>query len=421
MNNTEYLLKSYQFPLPEELIAQEPAQKRDASRLMVLEKGSGETRLGNFGDILEYLPEGCLLVANNSRVIPARMHGKRESGGKVEFLLLTPLPLIRPEAAGVEKSAPACALQPVPQGEAGVNEDWLEAEVEGLLKSSKQVRLGEIIRMGPDMSVELLERGEFGRCRVRLFWQGELMELLSRYGSLPLPPYIRRPAGEKDAERYQTTYSRPDKAGSVAAPTAGLHFTPELRKALAGSGREWAEVTLYVGYGTFSPVRCEDIREHPMHEEYVEIPHNTAQAIARAQKQGRPIIAVGTTSVRVLEGVWEALNKPEQTASRIEVLCARPVSPQEVGQVKSGVKENRREKNGQDGNIAYAGWVNCFLYPGKEFHVVNGLITNFHLPGSSLIMLVSALAGRKNILNAYARAVTERFRFFSYGDAMLIR
>ena len=419
----EYTLDGYIFPLPEELIAQEPPERRDASRLMVVNRADGGTVCGSFSDILAHLPECCLLVANNSRVIPARLHGSRASGGKVEFLLLTPPPLLRPRVC-----------EGPPASELGAEEAWHEAEAEGLLKSSKQVRVGEVVRIAPDFHVEVLERGEFGRCTVRLFWQGEVSDILTREGSLPLPPYIRRPAGEADAERYQTTYARADKAGSVAAPTAGLHFTPKLRAAVTASGRTWAEVTLYVGYGTFSPVRCQDIREHPMHSEYVEVPLATARAIAKAKREGRAVIAVGTTSARVLEGVWEAVHCPEQTASRISVFdengpFAQAAPEDASGQDAGGTRErvhaaplSLEEVPGsvESRALAYAGWVNCFLYPGKAFHVVDGMITNFHLPGSSLLMLVSALAGRETILAAYAQAVHERFRFFSYGDAMLI-
>ena len=281
----DYDLDSYIFALPEDLIAQEPAARRDASRLMVLNRAGGNTCVDNFINIIKYLPEKCLLIANNSRVIPARLHGRRASGGRVEFLLLTPPPLLLPQDCE-EAHAAADAKDGL----------WREAEAEGLLKSSKQVRVGEAVEIAPDLSLEVRERGDFGRSSVRLRWRGDLMAILAREGSLPLPPYIRRPAGEADAERYQTTYARKDKAGSVAAPTAGLHFTPELRAALHASGREWAEVTLYVGYGTFSPVRCRDIREHPMHAEYVEVPLATARAIARAKAEGRAVIA--STTVR---------------------------------------------------------------------------------------------------------------------------
>lgn len=400
----DFLLSSYSFGLPEDRVAQRPAECRDASRLMLLDRETGATQVAVFSDILRFLPENCLLVANNSRVIPARMWGGRPGGGHAEVLLLTPLPLLE--------------LFPDPGG-------GFTAGAEALLRPAKKIRPGDRISISDALQVELVEQGAFGRCRVLLHWQGDLRELLQQHGVMPLPPYIRRqkprpgdspvfgPAlgaeegglfgrvpetegAEQEAaltqiafdkERYQTTYARDDKAGSVAAPTAGLHFTPELREALSASGREWAEVTLYVGYGTFSPVRCEDIREHAMHSEYVEIPAATAEAVERAKREGRPIVAVGTTSARTLEGVFAT-----QSA--------------EAG---SGFSL-----------AAHAGWINIFLYPGRPFQVVDGLITNFHLPESSLLMLVSALAGRERVLAAYARALEEGFRFFSYGDAMLI-
>jgi len=363
--DADFLLNSYGFVLPEERIAQYPSGERDASRLMVLERETDRIDTARFSDILRFLPENCLLVANNSRVIPARMWGRRSGGGRVEVLLLTPLPLLeaRPELGG-----------------------RFTAEAEVLLRPAKKVRPGERLSISDGLEMELIERGDFGRCRVLLRWQGDVGELLERHGAMPLPPYIHRPKPQDgDSERYQTTYARQDKTGSVAAPTAGLHFTPELRAALQASGREWAELTLYVGYGTFSPVRCRDIREHAMHAEYVELPAATAEAVNRARQEGRPVIAVGTTSARTLEGVFAA-----QRVRDSDLLAA------------------------------HAGWINIFLYPGRPFHVTDGLITNFHLPESSLLMLAAALAGRERVLAAYARALAEGFRFFSYGDAMLI-
>ena len=395
--SADFALDSYSFDLPEERIAQVPSRERASSRLLVLERfvapGQEEESPvafeGQFADLVSQLPEGCLLVANNSRVIPARVYGSRKSGGRVEFLLLTPLPLL-----AIGPCAP-------PAGYAG--QGWQMAAAEGLLRSSKQVRAGEEVRFSDDFFLELRERGAFGRCQTVLYWQGDLATHLQALGSLPLPPYIRRGAGAaangdwgSDGERYQTTYSRLDKAGSVAAPTAGLHFTPELRQALAASGRDWAEVTLYVGYGTFSPVRAADIRDHAMHAEYAEIPEPTIQAINRAKAEGRAVIAVGTTSVRTLEGMYRHLH---------------PDGP--------------HGKQGTAGPLfplaSHAAWLNLFLYPGAPFRVIDGLITNFHLPGSSLLMLVSALTGRERILRAYAHAIAQSYRFFSYGDAMLIR
>ena len=214
----------------------------------------------------------------------------------------------------------------------------------------------------------------------------------------------------EDAERYQTTYARADKAGSAAAPTAGLHFTPELREKLTASGREWAEATLYVGYGTFSPVRCADIRDHEMHAEYVEISPETAEAVNRAKAEGRPIVAVGTTSARLLEGAYAALH-----GGRAALDGGVP-----LGEGPSGVETVFAGDAPFGGLQPFAGWINVFFYPGKPFRLVDGLVTNFHLPGSSLLMMVSSLAGREVVLGAYQRAVEGGYRFFSYGDAMLI-
>ncbi len=381
---TDFLLRSYTFALPEERIAQQPAPERDGSRLMVLHRGSETTQTAQFCDILRYLPENCLVVANNSRVIPARLPGRRPGGGGAEFLLLTPLPLLE-ERPSTHPSFPG----------------WQTARAEGLLRPAKKLRHGDMVRFDSAFALEVLEQQDFGRCVARLFWQGSLPDALGRVGVIPLPPYIKRPSqpagastsSEKaeatDKERYQTSYARKDKAGSAAAPTAGLHFTPRLCRALQDSGRHWAEVTLYVGYGTFSPVRCDDIREHAMHAEYVELLPETVAAIAKAKKEGRAVIAVGTTSCRVLEGVSSLLKEQGKLVSG-EIL--RP----------------------------YSGWIRHFLYPGRPFNVIDGLLTNFHLPGSSLLMLVSALAGRERILTAYQKAIEQGFRFFSYGDAMLI-
>ncbi|MFO7597720.1 MAG: tRNA preQ1(34) S-adenosylmethionine ribosyltransferase-isomerase QueA [Desulfocurvibacter africanus] len=353
-------LQSYCFELPEELIAQQPGQSREASRLMVLERATGHRRIAPFTDIGAFLPPGALLVANNSRVLPARMFGHKLTGGRVEFLLLTPLPLL-------------AAKEPDADG-------FRNAQAEGLLRSAKKSKPGERIEFSDDFHLIVEARGDFGKSQVTLHWRDDLAAHFMRQGHLPLPPYIRRPDTDSDRERYQTVYSREDKLGSAAAPTAGLHFSTELKASLAAAGFSWAELTLYVGYGTFSPVRVRDIREHTMHREYIEIPEATAAAIREAKSQGRPVVAVGTTSARALEGAFA------QTG------CV----------------------------AAFTGWTDIFMRPGYEFKVVERLLTNFHLPGSSLIMLVSALAGREAVQDAYRHAVQERMRFFSYGDAMLV-
>lgn len=352
------LLSAYRYTLPEELIAQAPPMERGASRLLVHDRRTESRLVTEFSQLAEYLPPG-VIVANNSRVVPARLMGQRESGGKVEFLLTTPLPHVQEEI--------------LPDGKR-------QATVTCLLKSSKKVRIHETVYFDDTASATILERGEFGKCAAKLTWKGNLPDMLLSKGMIPLPPYIKRPQSAEDAQRYQTVYASAAKAGSIAAPTAGLHFTEELRRQLTERGFTWAEVTLYVGYGTFSPVRCADIRDHEMHREYCEISPETAAIIAGAKERGVPVTAVGTTAARTLEGVAAMRGRVEQ----------------------------------------FRGWTDIFLYPGKPVRVVDHLITNFHLPESTLLMLVAAFAGRKSILNSYAKAVEERFRFFSYGDAMLL-
>ncbi|MEF2146498.1 MAG: tRNA preQ1(34) S-adenosylmethionine ribosyltransferase-isomerase QueA [Desulfovibrionaceae bacterium] len=354
----DHQLKNYTYELPEDRIAQTPSPNRQQSRLMLVDRARQQIGLYGFADLPDLLPENALLVANNSKVIPARIFGTKNTGGRVEFLLLTPLPLLKATIQG----------------------DWSESEAWGLLRASKAPKVGSRVSFGPDFSLEVLERMEFGRCKVLLNWKGNLLRLMESLGSMPLPPYIHRAAENEDVSRYQTVYARDDKAGSVAAPTAGLHFTPEVRQRLADKGIEWAEVTLYVGYGTFSPVRAADIRDHVMHEEYVEVSAETAHAVRQAKTQGRPVVAVGTTSARSLEGMYKELGKISE----------------------------------------FKGMTDIFISPGYTFNVVDKLLTNFHLPESSLLIMVSALVGREFILHAYREALRNGFRFFSYGDAMLI-
>lgn len=354
-SNTDFHLSAYEYDLPSELIAQHPPVERGGSRLMVLRQDGGlEHR--RFVELAQLLPSNSLLVANNSKVFPARVLMTRPSGGKAELLLLTPLALLQEKQAG---------------------DGSTEADAEGLVRPSGKLRPGSVLH-GQKLTAEILSKGEYGRCRLRLRWRGSLEAILAESGEMPLPPYIKSRPGPEELERYQTGYA--SASGSVAAPTAGLHFTTTMRDELVRQGHEWTELTLHVGYGTFSPVRCGDIRNHAMHEEYVEIPENTVKAIERAKAAGRPVIAIGTTSTRTLEGAAAAFGRLQP----------------------------------------YAGMINAFIYPGYEFRVIDGLLTNFHLPGSTLLMLVSALAGREKVLAAYAEAVKERYRFFSWGDAMLI-
>lgn len=348
----DFNLANYDYDLAEDRIAQFPSKDRGQSRLLALSRSDpGYFRDARFGELCNLLPENALLVANNSRVVPARLIGRRPRGGKAELLLLTPLPLL-------DRSGKASAA--------------------ALLKPAAKIKLGDILDFGA-IRAEVVEKGEYGSCRVELSWEGDLEQALELAGRLPLPPYIKRAPEESDRSRYQTIYA--SRSGSVAAPTAGLHFTAEILESLARRGIGWAEISLHVGYGTFSPVRAADIREHKMHGELVEVDEAAADAINAARKQGRTVVAVGTTTVRSLEGVF-------------------------------------RER----GEIApFLGVLDPFIYPGYKFQVIDGLITNFHLPKSTLLMLVAAFIGRERVLAAYAEALRRGYRFFSYGDAMLIR
>ncbi|MDR1947192.1 MAG: S-adenosylmethionine:tRNA ribosyltransferase-isomerase [Desulfovibrio sp.] len=412
MNAThpDFLLQNYRFDLPKDRIAQVPAPHRSDSRLLVLDRRGATLEDCRFADLAKYLPANCLLVANNSRVVPARLFGRRPNGGILEMLLLTPLPMLGAAAALPGEHA---------------------AEADVLMRPAAKLRPGDRCAFAPELEAVILERGPSGRCRVRLFWNGTLPDILERRGCLPLPPYIRRPRPaargaavnaaavdentlrRMDAERYQTVYARKDKAGSAAAPTAGLHFTTELRERIQASGREWAELTLYVGYGTFNPVRCRDIREHTMHPEQAEIPAGTASALQAAAAAGRPVVAVGTTSARVLEAVFAAQNPEADPAP------GNPPGPQNPA-TYADIRAERLRAKQKAVFRPFAGDVNIFIHPGKNFHVVDGLITNFHLPESTLLLLVSAMAGRERILAAYREALARGFNFFSYGDAMLI-
>ncbi len=339
-------VSDFYYDLPQELIAQEPVKKRDMSRLMVLDKETGKISHKRFKDIVEYINKGDCLVLNDTRVIPARLLGEKEgTGGKIEFVLLK-----------------------------RINGDVWEV----ILKPGKKAKPGARFVFGNgELKAEVIEIVEEGNRLVRFEYDGIFEEILDRIGIVPLPPYITKKLD--DAERYQTVYSR--YKGSAAAPTAGLHFTLELLEELAGRGVKIAYVTLHVGLGTFRPVKVENLEEHKMHSEFYRIKEEDCDKINSTKQNGGKIIAVGTTSCRVLETVGD------------ENGIVRPQS----------------------------GWTDIFIYPGYKFKVVDSLITNFHLPESTLIMLVSALAGREKILEAYNIAVKERYRFFSFGDAMFIK
>ncbi|MCD8212093.1 MAG: tRNA preQ1(34) S-adenosylmethionine ribosyltransferase-isomerase QueA [Oscillospiraceae bacterium] len=335
----------FYFELPEELIAQTPLEKRDSSRLLVLDRKTGELEHRHFYDLPAYLRPGDCLVLNDSRVLPARLIGQREpGGGAAEVLLLT---------------------------------DRGDKTWECLVRPGRRIRKGTRLSFGGgELTARVLEVLPDGNRLICFEYEGIFLEILERLGKVPLPPYIKEEL--EDGERYQTVYSK--EAGSAAAPTAGLHFTPELLEKIRGMGVEICFVTLHVGLGTFRPVREEDIEEHDMHSEFCTVPEETAEIVNRTRREGGRVFCAGTTSCRTLE----AWSDPD-------------------GTLRTG-----------------SGWTDIFIYPGYQFKVVDCLITNFHLPESTLIMLVSALAGRENILNAYQCAVKERYRFFSFGDAMLI-
>lgn len=343
---TELKVDLFDFELPEELIAQTPLEDRSSSRLMVLNKESGDIEHSVFKNIKQYLKKGDCLVLNDTKVLPARLFGTKEStGAKVEVLLLT------------QKEG----------------DTW-----ETLVKPAKRIKKGTTIHFGEGLlravCIEELDHG--GRI-LEFQYDGIFYEILDTLGEMPLPPYIKEQLDDQD--RYQTVYAR--ERGSAAAPTAGLHFTAELLEELKQAGVEIAFITLHVGLGTFRPVSVEDIDEHEMHSEFYQMTEETAEKLNRVRQEGGRIISVGTTSTRTLETIASAGNGKFQATS---------------------------------------GWTNIFIYPGYEFKAIDGLITNFHLPKSTLIMLVSSLAGRENVLHAYNTAVKERYRFFSFGDAMLI-
>ena len=339
-------VKDYDYDLPEELIAQDPLEDRSSSRLMVLDRQTGDVEHRHFTDILEYLHPGDCLVINNTKVIPARLFGvKEDTQAKIEVLLLK-----RKE-----------------------NDIW-----ETLVKPGKKAKPGTKLVFGDGLlTAEVVDVVEEGNRLIQFHYDGIFEEILDQRGQMPLPPYITHQL--KDKNRYQTVYAKYD--GSAAAPTAGLHFTKELLQKVKDMGVDIAEVTLHVGLGTFRPVKVDNVLDHHMHSEFYMVSQEAADKINRAKENGHRVIAVGTTSTRTLEAAADENGHLQETS----------------------------------------GWTEIFIYPGYQFKVIDALITNFHLPQSTLVMLVSALAGREHVLHAYETAVKEKYRFFSFGDAMLIK
>lgn len=346
------LLSEFDYELPQELIAQFPSEKRENSRMMVLDKNSRIISHKHFYDIVDLIDKDTILVLNNTKVMPARLYGYKDTGAKIEIFLLKQLE----------------------------GKNW-----EVLIKPSKRVKEGTIVKISDELSVKTFEKTEEdGGWTVELIYEGNILEVLHRNGNIPLPPYIERKLADEDLkkldfERYQTVYAKDE--GSVAAPTAGLHFTEEILQRLKDKGVEIAYVTLNVGLGTFRPVKCDNILEHKMHSETFEISEETAKKINEAKSKGKKVTAVGTTTVRTLETAF-----------------------QQYGEIKACHSASE-----------------LFIYPPYEFKVIDNLITNFHLPKSTLLMLVSALAGKDFVFDAYKEAVDNKYRFFSYGDCMFIK
>ncbi|MCK4729543.1 MAG: tRNA preQ1(34) S-adenosylmethionine ribosyltransferase-isomerase QueA, partial [Desulfobacterales bacterium] len=375
-----YSLNDYNYTLPSDLIAQVPASPRDESRLMVLERRRQRVSHCRFADIARLLFPGDLLVVNNTCVVPARLIGSKETGGRVEVLLQA-----RPARPGATETG-ECHGEKNPvwargRGEQGGGEGTGNFTCECLVKTSKRPRVGSKFHFNGDLQATVLGWAD-GLYKLEFRFKEDFDSLLDRIGQIPLPPYIRRdetnPPPCDDRVCYQTVYA--ERKGAVAAPTAGLHFSGELLNELAEKGVEIVPITLHVGYGSFLPVRVQDVREHRIHPEVYDLTQETARAINKAKDEGRRIISVGTTTVRVLEFASDA-----------------------GGRVRAG-----------------SGECDLFIYAGFEFRVIDALITNFHLPKTTLLMLVAQFAGRDFILNAYQEAIHRRYRFYSYGDAMLI-
>jgi len=401
-------LKDFDFNLPKNLIAQEPIKPRDYSRLLVMRRTvqksapSDAPALGadfciqhkHFYDIVDYFKKGDVLILNNSKVFPARLIGKKkETGGKIEVFLLSPTPSPSPVCASRERGAIEKKIQSIPFPETKSRGRVREGAWQCLLGGHGGKENLEV-EFGRGLECKVLKNNNDGTWDAQFNKSGkQMMEIVKKIGKMPLPPYIDRKSdfGSRisDKKDYQTIYADEKKVGSVAAPTAGFHFTPELIKKLKNKGVQFEYITLHVGLGTFAPVKVDDIAKHKMHAELVEVRKDVLKRIVKAKKEKRRIIAVGTTSVRTLEAVFK---KRRGLASPKE---AKPLR-------------------------GFRGWVDIFIYPGYKFKVVDAMITNFHLPKSTLLMLVSALAGKNNIDKSYKEAIKQKYRFYSYGDAMLI-
>lgn len=335
----------FDYYLPEELIAQTPIKDRDHSRLLVMDRKTGKLEHKIFTDIIDYLNPDDVVVLNNTKVLPARLIGhKVDTDAVIEVLMLKDLG----------------------------NDTW-----ECLSKPAKRIKIGSIVKFSDELSAECIAIGEDGIRHFKFIYKGIFLEILERLGEMPLPPYIHEKLNDKD--RYQTVYAK--ELGSAAAPTAGLHFTKELLNKIKEKGILIEEITLHVGLGTFRPVEVEDVNNHKMHSEFYTMSKETAEVLNKAKKEGRRIIAVGTTTTRTLETIMNLYSEFKE--------CS--------------------------------GWTDIFIYPGYEFKAIDALITNFHLPKSTLVMLVSAFSSKENIINAYNEAVKEKYRFFSFGDAMFIK
>ena len=395
-------VKDFYYELPRELIAQDPLEDRSSSRLLALHKETGKLEHKSFHDIVEYLNPGDCLVLNNTKVIPARLFGEREgTKGKVEILLLK-----RKE-----------------------NDVW-----ETLVKPGKKARPGDRILFGDGLLTgEVLEIAEEGNRLIRFTYQGIFEEVLDQLGQMPLPPYITHQLQDKN--RYQTVYAKHD--GSAAAPTAGLHFTKELLEEIRQKGVSIAEVTLHVGLGTFRPVKAQQVEEHHMHSEFYQIDEEAARLINETKQRGGRVICVGTTSCRTVESAAQRLKKIKQKspAGSMEkqpdfgqetdgIQPEKSLMTEALNGLLTGAEHGIQLENSavQKGDAVQegSGWTDIFIYPGYQFQVMDALITNFHLPESTLVMLVSAFAGREQVMHAYETAVQEKYRFFSFGDAMYI-